>query len=65
MRLRLHRSRRAAGGRRGERGASSVEYALIAFFIAVVIIGSVTFFGTSTSSLFTRTCSSLPGSSSC
>jgi Flp pilus assembly pilin Flp len=65
MRLRLQRTRRSRSGRRGERGASSIEYALIAFFIAVVIIGSVTFFGSSTSGLFTRTCSSLPGSSSC
>jgi Flp pilus assembly pilin Flp len=65
MRLRLQRMPRFGTGRRGERGASSSEYALIAFFIAVLIIGSVTFFGSSTRSLFTRTCSSLPGSSSC
>jgi Flp pilus assembly pilin Flp len=60
--MRLPRARRDLSR---HRGASSVEYALIAFFIAVVIIGSVTYLGTSTSGLFTRTCSSLPGSSSC
>jgi Flp pilus assembly pilin Flp len=65
MRLRLHRMGRTSGRRRRERGASSTEYALLAVLIAVFIIGSVTFFGQSTSDLFSRTCSSLPGSSSC
>lgn len=52
--------------RRSQRGASSVEYALIAALIAVVIIGSVTFFGGATASLFQRTCSSMPqASASC
>jgi Flp pilus assembly pilin Flp len=54
-------------GRRGQRGASSVEYALIAALIAVVIIVGVTFFGSATSRLFQTACTSLPSdtSSSC
>ena len=44
---------------RPERGASSVEYALLSALIAVVIIASVALFGTSTSNLFQSTCSSL------
>ena len=56
------RLRRAA-----QRGASSVEYALLAAFIAVVIVGAVTFFGSSTANLFQRSCSSIAGaiSTSC
>jgi pilus assembly protein Flp/PilA len=50
--------------RRGQRGASSVEYALIAALIAVVIIASVTFFGSATSNLFRTACTSLPSGTS-
>jgi Flp pilus assembly pilin Flp len=57
------------GRRRGQRGASSVEYALVAALIAVVIIVGVTFFGSATSNLFRTACTSLPSdtgsSSSC
>lgn len=38
---------------RNIRGATSIEYALIATLIAVVIVGSVTTVGTRTSALFT------------
>jgi pilus assembly protein Flp/PilA len=65
---RIRRQRRAAGlPRRGERGASSVEYALVAALIAVVIIVGVTLFGGATSNLFRTACTSLPSatSSSC
>jgi Flp pilus assembly pilin Flp len=51
-------------GRRGERGASAVEYALVAVLIAVVIIASVTLLGGKTSSLFQRTCDSIPSAGS-
>jgi pilus assembly protein Flp/PilA len=52
--------------RRSERGASAVEYALIAVLIAVVIIASVSVLGTRTSGLFQRTCDSMPpAGSSC
>ena len=44
--------------RRTARGASSVEYALIAVLIAVAIIGVVTLFGGSTSGLFRSSCDS-------
>ena len=49
---------------RSERGASAVEYALIASLVAVVIIAAVALLGTRTADLFSRTCSSLPGASS-
>ena len=39
-------------GQSPERGATSVEYALMASLIAIVIIAAVKFFGTSVSSLF-------------
>jgi pilus assembly protein Flp/PilA len=45
---------------RDERGASAVEYALVAVLIAVVIIGSVTLLGTRTSSMFKTSCESVP-----
>ena len=44
---------------RSESGATSVEYALLAALIAVVIIASVTVLGGKTSGLFTKTCNSL------
>ena len=44
---------------RRERGASSVEYALLAALIAVMIIAAVTLFGQGTSGLFQKTCDSL------
>jgi Flp pilus assembly pilin Flp len=54
---------RARRGTR-QRGASSVEYALIAVFIAVVVIGSVTVFGGRTADLFQRTCGSIASAQS-
>ena len=44
---------------RDERGASAVEYALIAVLVAVVVIASVTLFGTRTSALFSSSCASV------
>jgi Flp pilus assembly pilin Flp len=44
---------------RPERGASSVEYALLAALIAVFIIGSVTMLSGSVSGLFTNSCVSV------
>jgi Flp pilus assembly pilin Flp len=49
---------------RRERGASSVEYALLAALLAVAIIASVTFFGSATNGLFQRTCSSIASAQS-
>lgn len=40
------------GTRRGDRGATSVEYALMAGLIALVIVVSVTLFGTNVITLF-------------
>lgn len=40
--------------RRGDRGASLVEYALLVALIAMVCIGVVAFFGGSTSDSFSR-----------
>lgn len=40
---------------RDERGATAIEYALIASLIAVVIIGAVTSLGTSVGNLFNTT----------
>jgi len=37
---------------RDERGATAVEYGLLVAMIAIVIIGAVTFFGTSVAALF-------------
>jgi len=51
--------------RRDDAGASSVEYALLAAFIAVVIVGSVILFGGATMGLFQRTCESMPHTGSC
>ena len=44
-----------------ERGASSVEYALLMMLIAVVIIAGITAFGTATGDLFRSTCDAMPG----
>lgn len=40
--------------RKGERGASLVEYALLLALIAVVVFGAVSFFGKSTGGGFTH-----------
>ena len=40
------------GPRSEERGATSVEYALMAALIALVIVGSVTLFGVAVDGLF-------------
>jgi Flp pilus assembly pilin Flp len=40
------------GSRRGDQGATAVEYALMAGLIAVVIVVSVTLFGRNVSGLF-------------
>jgi pilus assembly protein Flp/PilA len=40
------------GNRRGDRGATSVEYALMAGLIAVVIVAAVTIFGRNVIGLF-------------
>lgn len=45
----------AAAFARDERGATAIEYALIASLIAVVIISAVTSLGTSVRNLFTTT----------
>jgi Flp pilus assembly pilin Flp len=61
--VRLHRHPAGAekpGRCRDQRGASAVEYALVAVLIAVVIIASVTVLGGRTSGLFQKTCESLP-----
>ena len=49
---------------RGERGASSTEYALLAVLIAVAVMASVTFFGSTTNGLFQRTCGSIASAQS-
>lgn len=63
MLTRLVRSRRGGGSPRGtavalrarisERGATAVEYALMAGLIALVIVGGVTVFGVGVNNLFT------------
>ncbi len=51
---------------RAQRGASSVEYALLATLIAVVIVVAVTLLGSKTANLFQVACSSVPpASASC
>jgi pilus assembly protein Flp/PilA len=59
--------RRRLGHRRSERGASAVEYGLVAVLIAVVIIASVTLLGGRTKGLFDKTCASMPtvGAATC
>ena len=44
---------------RSDRGASSVEYAILVALIALIILAAVSFFGQSTSGLFQKTCSSV------
>ena len=44
---------------RTARGASSVEYALLAALIAIVIVLAVTAFGKATTGMFQKTCSSV------
>lgn len=46
-------------GRRGDRGASLVEYSLLLAMIAVVCIGAVTFFGGETADAYSEAGSSL------
>jgi pilus assembly protein Flp/PilA len=48
---------------RVQRGASSVEYAILVGLIAIVIIVAVTFLGQSTSGLFQKTCNSVASAS--
>jgi Flp pilus assembly pilin Flp len=48
---------------RTARGASSVEYALLAALIAIVIVMSVTAFGKATTGMFQKTCSSVAATS--
>lgn len=45
--------------RRGERGASLVEYALLVALIAIVCIASVAFFGGETDDTFSRVASTV------
>jgi pilus assembly protein Flp/PilA len=49
---------------RRERGASSVEYALLIGLIAIIIIVGVTLFGQGTGGLFQKTCDSLASAQS-
>ncbi|MEO5983573.1 MAG: Flp family type IVb pilin [Pedococcus sp.] len=49
------------GARRGDHGATAVEYALMVSMIAVVIIASVTLFGKNLVELFKVPSSSLTG----
>ena len=45
--------------RRDDRGASAVEYGLLVFLIALVIIGAVTLLGTNLSSIFNSVATAL------
>jgi pilus assembly protein Flp/PilA len=45
--------------RRDDRGASAVEYGLLVFLIALVIIGAVTLLGTNLSSIFNAVATAL------
>ncbi|WP_370249977.1 Flp family type IVb pilin [Nocardioides sp.] len=47
--------------RRCERGASSVEYGLIAFGIAATVAAAVFFFGGAVHDLFNDACGIIPG----
>jgi len=53
---------RPGARRRGQRGASAAEYAILVSLIAVVIIAAVSFFGQRTSGLFQKTCDSVASS---
>ena len=44
---------------RDDRGASAVEYGLLVFLIALVIIGAVTLLGTNLSSIFNSVATAL------
>ena len=44
----------AQGFLKDERGATAIEYAMIAAFIAVAIVGAVTTLGTSLTGIFTN-----------
>ncbi|QWZ06367.1 Flp family type IVb pilin [Nocardioides panacis] len=48
-----------AGRQRSTRGASSVEYALLAALVAVAIVAAVSLLGGSTRDLFQNSCASL------
>jgi pilus assembly protein Flp/PilA len=43
-----------------ERGATATEYALLVGFIAIIIIGAVTIFGSDLSNLFTHAGDKIP-----
>jgi pilus assembly protein Flp/PilA len=47
--------------RRDDRGVTAVEYGLIVFFIALVIIAAVTLLGTTLSNIFTEIQTKLTG----
>ncbi|MGA8980369.1 MAG: Flp family type IVb pilin, partial [Pedococcus sp.] len=49
------------GARRGDHGATAIEYALMVSMIAVVIIASITLFGKNLIELFKVPSSSLTG----
>lgn len=51
----------AAGDRRAERGATAVEYALMAGVIIIAVIGSVSLFTRSVGNMFTTYSSTIPG----
>lgn len=53
-----------AGLRRDDRGATAIEYGLIAALIAVVIIGAVTALGTGLDATFTSISDQLGGAGS-
>lgn len=46
--------------RRGDRGASLVEYALLVAFIAIICVAAVTVLGTTTSKSFASTSAGFP-----
>lgn len=46
---------------RNEKGQGMVEYALIIAFVAIVVIGAVTLFGTQIQTIFTNITSGLGG----
>ena len=50
---------RAWSLRRDDRGASAVEYGLLVFLIALVIIGAVTLLGSNLSSIFNTVATAL------
>lgn len=50
----MHHQRARTEGKRGERGASLVEYALLLALIAVVCFSAVSFFGSQTGGGFSK-----------